>query len=285
MARSSRRTVDRKRKGTLGRVAAAAAKQKGKIQWASWDDGDVLVLRVLDAGENFQDAYVHRVKMDKDGGKDHYFADVPCLDQDDKGIPCPGCADELPRRYKFWTNVIVRDWEDDSGEEKDTLMVWSGGITVAKRLDKLDARFGGLDKRDIEVEREGKGKNDTKYEVEPASDSNEPLSDDDKLLAKKSHDLARYTEPPSFDDFYVPPSERDRDDDDDDVGEQSKRRGSAFKRRSKSDDDDGDDGARRTSTRRRSSKSSKPQLKSFGGEKSSGTSSKKNNTVRRRRSR
>lgn len=282
MATRNARSSGKPRKGTLGRVAAAAAAQKGKIQWVKWDDGDVIVLRVLDAGKDFKDAYVHRVPMEKDDGET-FYADVPCLDQDNKGVPCPGCADEVDRRYKFWCNVIVRDWEDESGETKDAIMVWSGGITVAKRLDKLDARFGGLDKRDIEVEREGKKMKDTKYEIEPATDENEPLSDEDKALGEKRHDLTRYTKPPEFDDFYVPISEREKDDED--PGAKSTRRGSAFKRRQKNEDEE-DDGERRTSSRRRSSSSkAKPQLKSFGGSNKSSGSSSKSSNVRRRRSR
>lgn len=260
----------RPKSGGLGKVADAASKQKGKAEWLKLDDGDVAVIRVLDTGKDFKDAYVHRVEMETDEGKT-YYADVPCLDQDDTGTPCPGCKDDIDRRYKFWTNVIVRG---DDGEA-DKLMIWSGGITIAKRLDKMDARYG-IGERDIEVEREGKKMNDTKYEIEWADEEDTPLSDDDKALAEKKHDLNRYAKPPEFDDFYVPVRERNKDDDD--VGDKSVKRGSAFKRRQKEDDDDA--GERKTASRRRSSsKASKPAgLSGFG--KSS--SSSKKTTVRRR---
>lgn len=268
MARRARK--GKEKGGTLGRVADAAAKQKGKAEWLKLDDGDVAILRVLDTGKEFKDAYVHRVPMQNDDGKD-YYADVPCLDQDDTGVPCPGCKDDLDRRYKFWTNVIVRGEDDDP----DKLMIWSGGITIAKRLDKLDARYG-IGNRDIEVEREGKKMNDTKYEVEWADEEDVPLSDEDKALTEKKHDLSRYSKPPSYDDFYVPVRERDKDDD---VGNESVKRGSAFKRRQK--DDEAEAGERKTASRRRSSsKASKPAgLAGFG--KSSKSSAKKT-TVRRR---
>jgi len=267
---------NKRRSGGLGRVAAAAAKQKGKAQWLKLDDGDVVTVRVLDTGEDFKDAYVHRTQMEREDGST-YYADVPCLDQDEKGIPCPGCKDDLDRRYKFWTNVIVREWEDEAGKVADTLMIWSGGITIAKKLDKMDARHG-LINRDIEVEREGSTMKNTKYEIEWAQDANTPLSDEDKKLAEQKHDLTRYVKPPEFDEFYVPPGERNRGDDD--SGEKSLKRGSAFKRRKKDDDDD--DGERTTSTRRPKPSSPKPAgLKGFGN-KGQSTGSAKKTTVRRR---
>jgi hypothetical protein len=270
MARASKR---RSKGGTLGRVSEAAAKQKGKAEWLKLEDGDVIQCRVLDTGSNFQDAYVHRVPMERDNesgkGSKTYHADVPCLDQEDTGVPCPGCKDDLERRYKFWTNVIVRG-EDD---EPDKLMIYSGGITVAKKLDKMDAKHG-LDNRDIEIEREGKSMQDTKYDVDWASDANSELSEEDKALAEKKHDLKRYSTPPSYEDFYVPVRDRDREDN---VGEKSVARGSAFKRRQQENGDD-----KKTTSRRSSSKqtSKPPGLSGFGADKSA---SKTN--VRKRRSR
>jgi len=274
--RASRKS--REKGGTLGRVSEAAAKQKGKAEWLKLSDGDVVVLRVLDTGKDFKDAYVHRVPMENDEGKT-YHADVPCLDQDETGTPCPGCKDDLDRRYKFWTNVIVRGDEDakDKEEQKDRIMIWSGGITIAKRLDKLDARYG-IGNRDIEVEREGSKMQDTKYEIEWADEEDVPLTVEDKKLAEKKHDLSRYTKAPEYDEFYVPVKERSKDDDD--PGEASVKRGSAFKRRQKEEGE-----GRKTATRRSSSKkSSKPAGLSGFGKKSSDSSAKKT-TVRRRRSR
>jgi hypothetical protein len=267
-------------------VSEAASKQKGKVPWLKLDDGDVVQLRVIDTGENFKDAYCHRTPMTREDGSE-YYADVPCLDQDDKGTPCPGCADELDRRYKFWAHVIVRGDEDAEEKEaqKDRLMVWSSGITIAKRLDKLEARYG-LANRDIEVEREGSTMKNTKYEIEWADDEDNPLTDEDKALAEKRFDLARYYTPPSFDDFYVSPGDRDKDDDDD-PGEKSVARGSGFKRRTKEKDDE-EKGTRRTSSRKPkpSSGSKKPSgLSGFGGKAGSSSSKTTKTTVRRRRSR
>jgi hypothetical protein len=280
------RSKRRAKSGGLGRVAKAASNQgKGKIQWVKWDDGDVRVLRVLDVGEDFKDAYVHRVKFTGKDGEDKYI-DVPCLDQDDKGVPCPGCKKELDRRYKFWTNVIVRGDEeaDDSEEREDRVMVWSSGITIAKVLDKMAARHS-LDMRDIEVEREGKKMKDTKYDIEWADEEDVPLTDEDRELAKKRYDVARYTQAPEYDDFFTAPWDRDdNDDDDEDVAEKSQRRGSAFKRRAKQDEQD-EGSERKTASRRKSSTSKPPTLKGFGKTGSGSSSGNKNVTVRRRRAR
>lgn len=270
------RKSGRRRSGGLGRVSEAASRQKGKRKWLKLDDGDVVVVRVLDTGEDFKDAYVHRVQMERDDGST-YYADVPCLDQDEKGKPCPGCKDDIDRRYKFWCNVIVRDWEDeDTGKVSDALMIWGSGITIAKRLDKLEARHG-LANRDIEVERQGSTMKNTKYEIEWATDENVPLSDEDKKLAEDKSDLTRYVKPPEFDDFYTPPGERNKDDEDD-VGEQSLKR-NTFKRRTAAA------GEKKTATRKRSTSSKpaeKPQgLKGFGPKKPD-VSPVKKTTVRRR---
>lgn len=193
------------------------------------------------------------------------------------------CRDELDRRYKFWANVIVRDWEDDANGNKptDTVMIWGQGITIAKRLDKLDARHD-IGSRDIVVEREGSKMTDTRYELEWADEEAVPLSDNDKKLREKKHDVMRYCTPPSFDDFYLPARERNKDGDeeDKDVGKKSLSRGSAFKRRDKKDEDDEEKPARRTSSRS-SKPSSKPKgLSGFG--KKDGASEPKRTTVRRR---
>lgn len=192
---------------SLGKVQEAANRTKDR-EWLKIQDGETVVLRVLDTGEDFLDAYVHRVPVQ--GEKGTYYLDVPCLDQDDKGIPCPGCKDDLPKRYKFWVNVIVRDVEDDKGKAKDKLMIWGQGITIAKRLNKMHQKHG-LDNRDIEVEREGSTKDDTSYNIDWADEEDTELTADDEKIAKQRFNLTRYATPPEFDDFYKNPSERGED--------------------------------------------------------------------------
>lgn len=225
----------------LGRVQAAKKlvdeKRGGGRKWLSLDDGDTVIIRPLEQGEDFQDVFVHRVKFETDKGEIRHV-DVPCLDQNNKGVPCPGCKEDIERRYKFYLNVIVRDYEDpelDDAEPEDTVMVWSGGITVAQRLDKLSAKNKGLMNLDLEVERDGVKKK-TKYTIDVESKGE--MSDADKKLAEKKPDLTRYLTPPEFDEFFTPPWERDNDDDD---APKSKANPFGRKKRGASEDDEDDD--------------------------------------------
>jgi hypothetical protein len=268
-----------RRSGGLGKVAEAASKQRGKTKWLKLDDGDVVRVRVV--AEQFKDAWVHRVPMeteDEKGRARTFHAEVPCLDQDDEGVPCPGCKDDIAKKYKFYVPVIVRDWTDEeTGKTGDTVMLWSNGITIGKKLDKLEAKHG-LANRDIEIEREGSTMNDTRYDVDWAEDSNSELTAEEKELVEKAQiDLKRYVEPPEFDDFYVPLSERNKKDEGDPGQESIARRG-AFSRRDAKDDD-------KPARTRRSSASAKPAgLAGFGKKKDGDSNSSKTTTRRTRRS-
>jgi hypothetical protein len=206
----------------LGKVQEAAARTGDRV-WVNIDDGESEVMRVLDTGEDFTDGYVHRVPMEREDGST-YHVDVMCLDQDEKGVPCPGCRDDLQRRYKFWCNVIWRNAPvEGTKQRKDQIAILTGGIRVAKKLDKMDAKHG-LRNRDIEIEREGVKKK-TKYDLDWADDENNELSAEDKALEKKKYDFSFYTTVPDFDDFYKSPRDRGGDDDDDsDVGAASQKR-------------------------------------------------------------
>lgn len=233
-AASSRRTGT-----TLGKLGEEAATRKRGKEWLSIGEGETAIMRVLP--DTFEEVYVHRTPIDveqevKVKGKTktkvvtkHY--DQACLDQDEDGTPCPGCADDVERRYKFYVWTIVRDVEPEGGgKAADKLMLWSGGVKLFKELNKKH-KSRGLQNRDIEVSREGTGF-DTEYEVEWSDEENVPMSANDKKLAEKVESLDYYTTPPDFDEFYTPPSERERDDDDKDVGEKSLRRGSPLAKRS-----------------------------------------------------
>jgi hypothetical protein len=260
-----------RRSGGLGRVAEAAGKQKG-ILWLKLDDGDEVQLRVI--ASQFKDAYTHRVPItveDDKGRSREYMSDVACLDQDDEGIPCPGCKDGIDKRYKFWVPVIVREWEaEDTGKVADTLMVWSQGVTVGKKLDKLNAKRG-LELRDVVLEREGSKMNDTRYDLS--------WTENDKRLLEKVPDLKRYYEPPEYDDFYKSMSERGKDGSD--PGQESLNRRGAFARRDQKDADD-EKPARRPATQRTSGTTKPAGLAGFG-KKGGDKESPPVNTVRRRR--
>lgn len=226
-------TAERRQRGGLGsgKGEEAASRRRGK-EWVSIGDGETAILRVFPG--TFEEVFVHRTPIEIEQGEGkkkkvttkHY--DVACLDQEEVGVPCPGCADDLERRYKFYVWVIVRGNPDalEAHEKKDRLALWSGGVKLFKALNKKH-KSKGLENRDIEVSREGT-RFETEYEVEWADEENVSLTAADKKLADKIESLDFYTTPPEFDEFYEPPSERSKDDDDEDVGARSQRRGSPF---------------------------------------------------------
>ena len=212
MARTRSRTEKPGR--TLGKVARAKkrvdSKMSGGKKFLTIEDGETVVMRFLEEGEDFKDAYVHNTPFERDDGSTYYL-DVPCLDQDEKGVPCPGCRDELDIRYKFYVCAIVRDYPevDDNGkvlDEKDQVVVWTGGVKVGDKLAKKHSRYG-LMSRDWEITRDGV-KLKTEYEIEPAGDGAEPMSKEDKQLAETKPDLTFYVKPPEFEEFYVSPKDR-----------------------------------------------------------------------------
>lgn len=205
---------------SLGKVARAKKlvddKMSGGRKWLKLEDGETVTVRFLEEGSDFKDAYVHEVPFENEKTGKTYTLDIPCLDQEDKGTPCPGCKDELRRKYKFYVNCIVRDYPeiDDNGkvlDEKDQVMIWAGGIKAGGKLEKKHQRYG-LMSRDWEITRDGV-KLKTEYDIEPSEEGAEPMSKEDKALVEKKADLTRYTVPPEFDQFYVPPRERDNLDD------------------------------------------------------------------------
>jgi hypothetical protein len=222
-------------------------------------DGETVVVRAVDTENMFADGYVHPVQFERKDGST-YTVDRRCLDPDDEGEPCPGCRDDLERRFKFWMVVILRDapLENKNGKvigEADQLRILgSGSSRMIKGLNQKHKRRD-LSRRDIEISRDGEGF-DTQYEVEWATDEDTPLTRDDKKLIEEGEEIIeafeRYTAIPDEDEFYEEPK-FDNDDDDDDPGERSKRRGAVFGRerkgrssaRRQDDDDDDDKPARR----------------------------------------
>jgi hypothetical protein len=256
--------------------------------WVKIEDGESAVVRVVDVGADFRDGFVHPVEFTRKGRKG-FTRDVMCLDQNDDGTPCPGCRDDLERRYKFWCRVIEREAEieNDSGKVtgyEDQVKILSGGKRLAAGLNKKHKKRD-ISMRDIEVEREGTGW-DTEYNVEWVDEKDVPLTDAEiKMVDDSDIDLDRYASIPDFDDFYELP-DRDGDDDDEKPGDRA-RRGSAFsERKSRSsrassngdndDDDDDDKPRRRRSVKSKGSLADIRARKQAGGEKPA---------IRRRRSR
>ncbi len=255
--RSSRRSARSSAGGGLGHVKKAEQQQKKRAaardrKWLKLDDGDVVIVRLFPTEEFFKDGFVHRTPMEHPKTGKKMYPDIMCLDQDEDGTPCPGCKDELQRRYKFWTPVIVRDYEDENGKTADMVAVWSGGITIAKRLEKMQSKHK-LDKRDIEVERSGSTKDDTEYSIEWSDEEDVPYSSKDKKLMENAPDLTRYTRIPEFDDFYKPLG--DQGEDESDIGEKAVKRNPFSKKKgNKASEDDEDDKPRRSSARSGSSR-------------------------------
>lgn len=263
--RSSKRSA-RSGGGGIGKVAKAEEQQKrrrsaGDTKWLKLEDGDEVILRGFPPNEFFKDGFTHRTPIEVKGKT--YHVDKMCLDQDDDGTPCPGCKDELQRRYKFWWPVIVRDYveNEDSDKAADTVVVWSGGITVAKLLNKL-AKKRDLSKRDLVVSRSGSTKDDTEYDVDWEDEEDIPYSSKDKKLLEKVPDLKRYTQIPEFDDFYKGFGDDD-DDSNEEVGKRARKQNPFGSKKKKSSDDDDDDKpvTRRRSASRSSSRSASSKKK------------------------
>lgn len=206
-------------------------------RYLSLQDGEEAQVRFLEEGDGFKIVYVHSVKKQRKNGTT-YHHDVVCLNQDGSDpTSCPGCkrfqetkAEDEPeakRRSKFFTNVIWRDGpvfskdhnneliRDSSGDpivekHEDQVVLWTGGITVANQLDKIDTKYKGLTSRDFAVSRQGSSTKTT-YTVQiPVDEEGEPLnggkktplSDADKKLAKDKYDLEEVTAAPDPGDFF-----------------------------------------------------------------------------------
>lgn len=259
--------------GSVDKHLSKPKNRKSNV-WATVGDGNTIVVRAVDTEDYFKDGQVHPVEFERKD-KSTYKMDVRCLDPDDEGDPCPGCRDDLDRRYKFWMLVIVRDApkENKSGKvigEEDQVRILSGANRLVKALNAKHKRRD-LAKRDIEITQNGEGF-EVEYEVEWVDDEDTPLTKADKELIKDADDIIEafefHTALKDEDEFYDPPASKGNDDDDDDPGERSKRRGSAFSRTRKTssssrksrdeedDDEDEDDEDERPARRRTSSNKS-----------------------------
>ena len=286
--RSRRSSSEESSSRGLGNVESNIKKSATRWKKAGWvkvTDGESTVVRVVDVGSDFRDGFVHTVEFK--GQRGTFTRDVMCLDQDDDGTPCPGCRDDLERRYKFWTRVIEREAaiENDAGKVtgyEDQVKILSGGKRLAGALNKKHKKRD-ISKRDVEIEREGTGW-DTDYSVEWVDEKDVPLSSDEiKMVDASEIDLERYAYMPDFDDFYELPG---HDDDDDEKPGDRAKRGSAFSERkgrsssaSRNGDDDDDDDDK--PARRRSVKS-RGNLADIREKRQAGGSSDKPATRRRR---
>lgn len=176
--------------------------------------GDEATVRFLEEGDDVYSYWFHDFSNVDPG--EGWKTKVPCLDQEDDGTPCPGCREDLPRKFQGLINIIWRDgpvyakkddgsidWDNQTGTG-DVVAVWRQGITVFNKvLRRKDDKYSGLTTRDFDILREGTSFNDTSYSVEP----NDPdagkkaLSAADKKLAADKYDLeklARFVDEDTF---------------------------------------------------------------------------------------
>lgn len=195
-----------------------AKRSQGGGQSALWfrlGAGEETVVRFLEQDDDIHWAMMHEVPVE--GRK--WGRDVPCVDQDKDGTPCPGCERDLPRRFKGYINVIWDDApvfkRDESGKvvrdstgdpvitgKKPQVAIWSSGIRLFEDLDEINANYKGLTSRRFKVKRTGEGF-DTKYRINPEDiDSGvQELSPAEKELAGNKYDLNEYVKPGSYEEF------------------------------------------------------------------------------------
>ena len=265
--------------GSVDRHLEKSGKRRKSNIYTSVGDGNTIIVRAVDTKKYFKDGYVHPVEFERKDGST-FTMDIRCLDPEDEGNPCPGCRDDLERRYKFWMIVIHRDAEKENkagkviGEE-DQVRILSGASRLVKALNAKQRRRD-LTKRDVEISQNGTSF-EVEYEVEWADDEDVPLTEEDEELIENATEIFeafdRYTEIRDEEDFYDLP-QFSNGDDDEDIGERSKRRGSVFKERKKKtsgfgkkraadedeeddDDEEGEDEDIAPRRRRRTSSSSK----------------------------
>jgi hypothetical protein len=179
------------------------------------DPGQSAVVRFLEQGDGIHWCWAHEVPV---AGR-QFGEDVPCIDKDGKGDPCPGCERDIKRRVRGHINVIwreapklVRDSEgktvrDGSGKvqfdgTEDRIVTWTQGIQTFDDLADKDVTYKGLMSRDFRITRKGSGLQ-TKYVIEPANPDGGPqeLSTADVKLAESKPDLQEKITPPGYSDF------------------------------------------------------------------------------------
>jgi len=183
--------------------------------WFRLKSGDETVVRFLEQDDDIFWCHVHEVPVpDRAWGKE-----VPCLDQEKDGTPCPGCEQDLPRKFKGYINVIWEDApifkrnnegrvvKDSTGDlvitgRKPQVAVWSSGIRLFEELAEIDGNYSGLMSRRFKVKRKGE-KLDTKYHITPEDVNSGPqdMTEEEQKLAAEKFDLNEFVKPGTYQDF------------------------------------------------------------------------------------
>lgn len=183
--------------------------------WFRLKAGQETIVRFLEQDEDIFWAMMHEVPVE---GRS-WGRDVPCLDQDKDGTPCPGCEKDLPRRFKGYINLIWEDApifkRDDQGKmvkdrlnepvvlgTKAQVAIWSSGIRLFENLDEINANYKGLMSRQFRIKRKGEGLS-TAYSINPADPDGgpKPMTAEEEKLAAEKYDLSEFTRPGTYEDF------------------------------------------------------------------------------------
>ena len=183
--------------------------------WFRLKAGEEAIVRFLEQDDDVFWAMTHEVPVE---GRS-FGRDVVCLDQEKNGNPCPGCEQDLTRRFKGFINLIWNDApvfkRDSEGKmvkdrlgdpvvigTKPQVAVWGSGIRLFEELDEINANYRGLKSRPFRVKRKGEGL-DTKYHIAPAEVDGgpQPMSAEEKELEKNKYDLNLFTKPGTYDEF------------------------------------------------------------------------------------
>lgn len=196
-------------------AAEAAARQKAYdeagpgLRFFTLQDGQSARVRFLEQGDEVWYVWTHELPK-KPGQR---FGDaVMCLDQDDKGEPCPGCARGVTRGARVAINLIwydapkfqreagkdgkpgkvVKDGAgnpvvlrnpDGSAQTEVVAATWNASQKVGGRLAHLNEKHGGLTGNVFDVMRQGTDKQ-TEYMIDFAAEQ-PPDTNDQQLWRDK----------------------------------------------------------------------------------------------------
>jgi hypothetical protein len=178
-------------------------------------DKEEATVRFLEQDDDIFFCMMHEVPVDnRDFGRN-----VPCLDQEKNGTPCPGCERDMKRTFKGFINLI---WEEAPVFKRDSdgkivkdrvndpvvidhspqVAVWNSGIRLFEELDEINSNFRGLMSRKFKVKRKGSGLS-TKYVIVPEDPDGgkDPMSDAEEKLMAQKYDLSPFTTPGTYDEF------------------------------------------------------------------------------------
>jgi hypothetical protein len=183
--------------------------------WFRLRSGQETVVRFLEQDDDIAWAWMHTIEVE---GRS-WGRNVPCLDQERDGTPCPGCERDMPRKFQGYINVIWDDApvfkrdsdnkivKDRNGdpiilEHKPQVVVWSSGIRLFEELDEINANYRGLSSRRFKVKRKGE-KLDTKYHISPedVDAGAQPMTAEEEKLAEDKYDLSSHVTPGTYESF------------------------------------------------------------------------------------